>query len=61
YSPKQATVKEAEQATETAATKSESAEVVDEAPAETTEVAADDAAADEVAADSADESAEETK
>ena len=61
YSPKQATVKEAEQATETAASKSETAEVVDEAPAETTEEAADEAATEEVAADSADESAEETK
>ena len=61
YSPKQATVKEAEQATETAAASNETAEVVDEAPAETTEEAAEEAATDEVAEGSADESAEETK
>ncbi|MCI4012920.1 50S ribosomal protein L17 [Brevibacterium sp. ZH18] len=58
YSPKQATVKEAEQATATAAAKEE---VVEEAPAETTEEAADEAATDEVAEEAADESAEETK
>lgn len=58
YSPKQATVKEAEQATATAAAKEE---VVEEAPAETTVEAADEAATDEVAEEAADESAEETK
>lgn len=58
YSPKQATVKEAEQATAPAAAKEE---VVEEAPAETTEEAADEAATDEVAEAAADESAEETK
>lgn len=58
YSPKQATVKEAEQATATAAAKEE---VVEEAPAETTEEAADEAATDEVADEAADESTEETK
>lgn len=58
YSPKQATVKEAEQATETAASKSAD----EEAPAEeTTEEAADAAATDEVAEEAADESAAETK
>ncbi|TSI16665.1 50S ribosomal protein L17 [Brevibacterium aurantiacum] len=61
YSPKQATVKEAEQATETAATASSSEEVVEEAPAETTEEAADSAATEEVAEEATDESAEETK
>ncbi|WP_231446073.1 50S ribosomal protein L17 [Brevibacterium zhoupengii] len=61
YSPKQATVKEAEQATETAAAKNETAEVVEEAPAETTEEAADSAATDEVAEEATEESTEETK
>lgn len=61
YSPKQATVKEAEQATETAAKASSSEEVVEEAPAETTEEAADSAATEEVAEEATDESAEETK
>lgn len=61
YSPKQATVKEAEQATETAAAKKKTEEVVEEAPAETTEEAADSAASEEVAEEAADESAEETK
>ncbi|MBM6590975.1 50S ribosomal protein L17 [Brevibacterium sp. RIT 803] len=61
YSPKQATVKEAEQATETAATENTSEEVVEEAPAETTEDAADSAATEEVAEEATDESAEETK
>lgn len=61
YSPKQATVKEAEQATETAAAKNEPAEVVEEAPAETTEEAADSAATDEVAEEATEESIEETK
>ncbi|MCF2571299.1 50S ribosomal protein L17 [Brevibacterium sp. UCMA 11754] len=66
YSPKQATVKEAEQATETAATANTSEEVVEEAPAESTEEAADSAATEEVATEevaeeATDESAEETK
>ena len=61
YSPKQATVKEAEQATETAATTSKTEEVVEEAPAETTEEAADSAATDEVAEEATEESTEETK
>lgn len=61
YSPKQATVKEAEQATETVAAKNEPAEVVEEAPAETTEEAADSAATDEVAEEATEESTEETK
>lgn len=61
YSPKQATVKEAEQSTETAAKASSSEEVVEEAPAETTEEAADSAATEEVAEEATDESAEETK
>ncbi|MCF2588846.1 50S ribosomal protein L17 [Brevibacterium sp. UCMA 11752] len=61
YSPKQATVKEAEQATGTAAAENETEEVVEEAPAETTEEAADSAATEEVAEEATDESAEETK
>ncbi|MDN6372315.1 MAG: 50S ribosomal protein L17 [Brevibacterium aurantiacum] len=61
YSPKQATVKEAEQATETAAAKNETTEVVEEAPAETTEEAANEAAPDEVAEEATEESTEETK
>ncbi|GAA1942888.1 hypothetical protein GCM10009689_25160 [Brevibacterium antiquum] len=61
YSPKQATVKEAEQATETAAAENETEEVVEEAPAETTEEAADSAATEEVAEEATDESAEDTK
>ena len=57
YSPKQATVKEAEQATGTAAAKAEA----EEAPAEATEETADEAATEEVAEETSVEEAEETK
>ncbi|NJC58209.1 large subunit ribosomal protein L17 [Brevibacterium marinum] len=77
YSPKQATVMEAEQATESAAAKNQTdeaeAQVAEEATDEaatdeaatdeaaTENIAADEAASEEVAEDSADESTEETK